>query len=74
MIKDDMDARRRAIRQEIERLEQQLAELYAQRKEMIIWMAAGNTYREIAAYWGISSPRVSNIINEGGAWREPRQE
>lgn len=61
-----------ATRRKIERLEAQLAELYAERKEMIIEMAGENmTRREIGKQWGISNPRVSNIINDGGAWREP---
>lgn len=59
------------LRRKIDRLEQQLADLYAERKEMIIEMSADMTRREIAEHWGISNPRVSNIINEGGAWREP---
>lgn len=62
----------RRTRRKIDRLEQQLAELYAERKEMIIEMAAdGMTRREIAEQWGISNPRVSNIINEGSVWRAP---
>lgn len=61
----------RQTRRKIDRLEAQLAELYAERKEMIIEMSADMTRREIAEQWGISNPRVSNIINEGGVWREP---
>lgn len=65
------DQKVRATRRKIDRLEQQLADLYAQRKEMIIEMSADMTRREIAEQWGISNPRVTNIVNEGSAWRAP---
>lgn len=54
----------RATRRKIDRLEQQLTDLYAQRRDIILDMAAeGMTRREIATHWRISNPRVTTIIN-----------
>lgn len=59
-------------RAEIARLEQRLRELYGHRREMIIEMAGDSmTRREIAAWWRISGPRVTGIINGGSKWRKP---
>lgn len=52
-------------RSEIDRLERRLEELYGHRKDMIKTMTKdGMKQREIGAYWGISNPRVAQIIND----------
>lgn len=53
-----------STRKEIDKLERELKELYNLRKDFIIEMADYKMkQREIGAYWGISNPRVSQIIN-----------
>lgn len=52
-----------STREEIDRLEERLEQLYAKRRQMIKEMRQdGMKQREIGAYWGISNPRVSSIL------------
>lgn len=56
-------ARYRVVRSKIARYERLLEVLYAERKEAIQVMAgAGMTQREIGPWWGITNPRVSQIL------------
>lgn len=49
---------------DVVRLEDQLRELYAERKAMIIEMlGAGMTRREVGAVWGITGERVRQILD-----------
>lgn len=53
-----------SLRHKISRIEEALEVLYDRRKEIIKVMSdEGMKQREIGAYWGISNPRVSQIIN-----------
>jgi len=60
-------------RRHITRLETELDGQFEVRRELILAMAeAGMGQREIGAYWKISQPRISQIINEGRAALQTR--
>lgn len=55
----------RRTRSKILRLEKQLEDLYNARRELIKGMVDdGMKQREIGAYWGISNPRITQILKE----------
>lgn len=55
-------------RRRITKLEAELKDLYAARRDLFAAMAAtGMGQREIGAYWGVSNPVVSYALNGGKA-------
>lgn len=52
----------RKIRSKIAKHEQELEALYAERKKAIEAMDVIMTRREIGGWWGISNPRVTQIV------------
>lgn len=55
-------ARYRIVRSRIGRYERLLEVLYAERKKAIEAMDVIMTRREIGGWWGISNPRVTQIV------------
>ncbi len=51
-------------REEIRALEARLAALYRSREQSIRRQSAEMTHRQIAALWGITQPRVTNMLNK----------
>ena len=60
------------IRLEINEAERTLERLYA-RRLALIWIMVDNGMgqREIGAYWGISNPRISNILKNSNRDDDP---